>query len=148
MTQDSDLTEVRKLIDSLAEGPATGGGYLSWPGDLLQEAEFNLARYAERIAEKEAEWDGMYTRAEDDYKTKLTSEREVARLKFAVVKPKFTKDEVEDFAFASTVSLRQQMNNAYIKYKEYKAVVGSIQRYLLALTHRINELQIQQRYTQ
>jgi len=143
-----EVEKAKQLIDSLEGGPATGGGYLGWPGDLLLEAEFNLARLAERIAEKEAQADAAYTKAEGKYKEMIARSRVEIRKRFSQTRDKFTKDEVEDEAVINCIQFREARDDLYEKYKTYKVTVSSIQRHLLALTHRINELQIERKYVQ
>lgn len=147
--EDESVIEVKKIIDSLAGGPSLDTpSYLKWTGDLLQEAEFNLVRHAERIAESEATADAQYTFAKDRYKQIFDETKGKVREKFRSTKEKFTKDEIEEEAHGLCSEIEDKVNKCYAKYKKLRAVNSSIQRFHLALTHRINELQSEKRFQQ
>lgn len=147
-TNDSDINEAKVIVDSLYNGPGYGGGYLAWTGDLLQEAEFKLARYAERISEKEAKADSLHNAYYDEYKRQLAIEKQNVRNEFLRSKEKFTRDEVDDEASIRVAGIQKKAAHYYAEFKQLRGAVASIQRYLLSLTHRINELQSEKRYPQ
>ena len=139
------VVKVKEILQALSEGPG-GGGYLSWNGAHLQEAEFNLSRYAENLGELEARADSLYSFAKDKYEQVFAKAKQDVRKEFSLTKEKFTNAEVEDEARLRCSTAEDTVNKYYEDYKYLKGTVESVQRFLLVLTHRINELQIEKRF--
>lgn len=145
--EDESVKEVKKIIESLAGGPSLDNpSYLSWTGDLLQEAEFNLVRHGEHIAESEAVADAQYAFAKDKFKQIIDDTKGNVRVKFRNTKEKFTKDEIDEEAHKLYAEIEDKVNMYYARYKKLRAVSSSINRFHITLTHRIKELQIERTY--
>lgn len=140
------IAEARKLIESLQSGPATGGGYLSWTGDLLQEAEFNLARLAEFLSMEESKADARSSFAKDKFGQMFDAKKQEIRKDWSLTRTKFTASEIEEEARTTMGSLEDVVNLRYAEYRALKNMVESIQRIMLCLTHRINQLQAEMKY--
>jgi len=140
------VVEARALIDSIHKGPTNGNGYLDWSGDLLQEAEFNLARLAEYLAREESKADARASFAKDKFRQIFSREMQDIRKDWSLTRTKFSNAEVEDEARSKLSDLEDLVNVRYAEYRTLKNLVESIQRVMLCLTHRINELQSEKRF--
>lgn len=141
------VNEVQELLKSLDSG-ISGGGYLSWTLDLLLEHEFRLARYAEFLGSKASEADGRYAFFKDKYKQRYLIDYRENKRTMNLREEKVT---VADIDAQTTQALTefQDKVNILFEYSRYlNAFIDSIQRYLLAITHRIKELQSEKRLPQ
>lgn len=141
------IKEVKDLFESLEKG-IQGGGYLSWTGDLLLDFEFRLSRYAEFLGTKYSEADGEYTYFHDKYKQKyLKAYVENKRNLSLDTEVRALKTEIDAASTEQLAEFQDKVNILYEYSRYLKELVGSIERYLLAITHRIKELQGEKRYS-
>lgn len=135
------INEANDLFDSLEKG-IESKGYLSWPTDLLLDFEFRLSRFAEFLGTRSSEADGEYTYFKDKLKQKyLKAYVENKRKLILESKEKVLKDEIEAETTEQLAEFQDKVNLLYQYSRYLKEYVDSIERYLLALTHRIKTLQ-------
>ncbi len=142
-TYGKTVKDVKAIIENLYTK-----GYLLWPGERLQEAEFELSRLAEFLGEQESIADSKYSYSKDKYEQIFAAKKIEVRNRFKDTKEKFTAPEVEEQARLDCTHLEDKVNEFYADYKILKGTIESIQRVLLTITHRINELQHQMRFKQ
>lgn len=142
----STILEARALVKSIHDGPSEGGGYLAWTGDLLQEAEFNIARLTEYLAMEEAKADAKSSFSKDKFKQRVSQMKQIVRKDFGLTKEKFTNSEIEDEVSVRLAAVEDSVNLRYAEYRALRNLVDSLQRIMLCFTHRINELQSEKRF--
>src|SRR3990167_8932850 len=125
------ITDVKDLFNSLHKGIENPNreepGYLSWPGDLLLDFEFNLSRFAEYLGTRFSEVDGEYTYFKDKYKQKfLEAYVENKRILTLEAKEKVLKDEIEAVTLKQLSEFQDKVNVLYQYSRFLKEFVDSI----------------------
>src|SRR3990167_4766756 len=135
------IHKATELLENLS-----GDQYLRWTGHQLQEFEIRLARYAEYLGTQAAAADGKYTFFEDKYKQQYLILHRENKRQLQLKQEKVTNTDVDSITTEQLAEFQDKVNILYEYFRYLKSYVESLERYLLAIAHRLRELDSERKH--